>query len=80
MRLAELLQRRDQSYTDVAKLAGVSPQTISRIAAGKRRPSVELAMKIGRATHSRVAVVRSEFRFTPNARRRVRSLTQRSDA
>ena len=69
MKITELLNRSDENFTRVAQLVGTTPQTISRIANGKRRPSLALAQRIAKATHSRVSLVGTEFDFVPNTAR-----------
>ena len=63
MKLGELLFRRGQTFTDLANAVGVAPQSISRIAAGKRRPSLALAQRIARALHARLRIVGTDFTF-----------------
>lgn len=64
--LEELLQRRNQNYTDLANAVGTTPQSISRIASGKRRPSLEMAQRIAKALDASLQIVGNNFTYAPN--------------
>lgn len=50
-RMRALLRQRGMSITELAKLVGVKHSHISNIIAGRRKPSVDLALKISQVLH-----------------------------
>ncbi|MDS1138603.1 helix-turn-helix transcriptional regulator [Nitratireductor indicus] len=54
MKLETYLQSKDLKPTTFAAKVGVYPSTITRILRGERSPSLELVMKIERATKGKV--------------------------
>lgn len=59
MRLADYLKLPDRSATDLARLCGVAVSTITRVARGEKKPSLDLMESI--RLHTRGAVTPNDY-------------------
>lgn len=56
MNLSQYLEQSTQSATELATAVGCETSTITRIIRGERRPSINLAARIERATGGKVSI------------------------
>ncbi|WP_183921586.1 helix-turn-helix transcriptional regulator [Sphingomonas sp. BK069] len=68
MRLSAFLELPGQRATDIARKCGVAVSTITRVAKGEKRPSMDLAEKIRAATNGAVSADDFLPPFEPAAR------------
>ncbi len=54
MTLQEYLNKTEMMFVEFAERIQVNPSTVSLLARGKRKPSLELALKIEEATRGKV--------------------------
>ncbi len=54
MQLSDYLREKDLTTTEFGRLVGISHGTVSRLASGKRKPSLALLEKIERETEGAV--------------------------